>query len=219
MRLRQGIVLAGVSLFIAATVACSSTDHPPATTTPGGGSTSGSVGGGGGDGGDAGKDASTIPTEAGGNDGASTADSGVCTALVDNGPLVERVYIVADPPVMTGGAIVDGIYDVTDSKVYVGPTGPTGTTDFSLQVSAQITGGVIEASAVLSGAGLVNKPVTRGTLATNGKSLTATQTCPTAGAPVISEYTATATTLTISSTPSPGLSPTATKEVTVYTKR
>jgi hypothetical protein len=206
------MALAGASLLIAMAVACTNfTDHPPPAGSTG--STSGGAGTGGGS--DAGKDASSADASTDG----STTDAGTCTSLPNTASPVVRLYVVGDAPAMTGGAIADGIYDVTDAKVYVGPTGPTGTTGLTEKVSVKIAGTVMEAAVEISGAGASKTLTSKVTLATNATALTTTQTCPTPGAPVASEYTATATTLTISSPPSAALDPTATREVTVYTKR
>ena len=154
--------------------ACSSAS-PSATDDDGGASTPDARGGP-----DAPRDA---PAEARADGGAA------CNALANAAPVVTVTQVASDPPAAEGGAINGGNYPMTEVRIYTGAGGPAGAT------------GTAQTTIVVSGDGIdvvsAGDPPTRTvSLATEGTTFTATDTCPDTSV-THGSYTATATTFLI----------------------
>lgn len=126
--MRVPVFVMTCALFGAATVfACDDEEpkRPPVTESgapaPGSGASGGNP------------DASSPPTDAGGD--ASTA----CTNLENTGSLVDQNSFADDPPVATGGAVLDGTYDLIEARLYRS-SGVPGLTGTSYLGSMRITG-------------------------------------------------------------------------------
>lgn len=114
-------------------VACNDHDpHPPPLQDPG--SSTVPVGGSGG--------GTPTNTGSGGTSGTSgTTDAGECSALDDPTTVVD-VLAVSDPIIAgTGGTIVDGTYDLTSVRQFVGASGQPGATGATYKEVLRITGG------------------------------------------------------------------------------
>jgi hypothetical protein len=146
--MRKGIVLA---LAFDALLACQ--DDPTRPPPEGVGSSPPGSGIGGG-----GSRTSDASTEAG-------TDAGVCTTLDIGGAQVDQQGILGDPPAGSGGAIVDGTYDMVEARLYVGDAGTPGVTGNRFQASLRVTGGTVERSVIFTGnAGGSARSFVRGTL-------------------------------------------------------
>jgi hypothetical protein len=91
-------------------------------------------------GGGSGEGGTSTPTD-GGDAGSSTADAGACTDLVAATVVINEIAVQGDPPAGTGGTILDGTYNITDSQHFIGLTGAPGVTGNSYQGSIRISGG------------------------------------------------------------------------------
>src|SRR4051794_38831312 len=105
------LVLSGAVLSVVSFSACAEDPKRPAIGEPG---ASGPVGGG--SGGGAASDASA-------SDAGDGGDASSCTSLPITGPQIEQQAVSGDPPAGSGGVILDGIYDLTEARIYVGAAG------------------------------------------------------------------------------------------------
>lgn len=119
----------------------------------------------------------------GGIDGGSVADAGAdalgpCNTLTITGVLVDQQAVAGSPPTGTGGAIADGLYDLTETTLFVGP-GAIGPTGKSFRETLAITGGTWQQARVtITSAGQAQTQSTF-TAAVSGSSVALSETCPT----------------------------------------
>jgi hypothetical protein len=134
---------------------------------------------------DAASDAHSLPDT---NEAAVDAPT-VCNSLPNTASSVSIEQLASEPPAPQGGTIVDGTYALTAAVIYTGsggPTGPSGTTQTTLQIS----GATIQ---VVSD----GEPATRTvTFTTSGTSIQSVDTCPDTDTRP-GTYTATPTTLVV----------------------
>jgi hypothetical protein len=203
--LRGGVLFLVLSASIAvltAPLSCSSDpDRPPASPGTGTAQPGGPIGAGG--------------TEAGANEDAALpqGDAGACNAFDNVGQLVDQLGQNGDPPVETGGAIVDGTYELTSDTIFVGAGGVGGPTGVQVQATIEVTAGVLERAISLKDTNNGQTSDRRETFhfATSNADFALAETCPLNTAAVTDTYSATATTLTISDPQA--------REVFVYTLR
>lgn len=50
------------------------------------------------------------------------ADAGACNDLISTGPFVSWTFVAAPPPVMTGGVVEPGVYELTKLEMFQGGT-------------------------------------------------------------------------------------------------
>jgi hypothetical protein len=143
----------------------------------------------------------TAPPPTGGGSGAETGtlvdgasldggEAGVCNDVVVTGGPVDRVAINLDPPVSTGGTIVDGTYDLTDYTVYVGISGVGGPTGITAQATIRIGGATIDEHLQIGGATqAVTDTTTSSQFSVTGATFAETQLCPNAGAAEALQFT------------------------------
>ena len=113
--------------------------------------------------------------------GADAADGGACTDLAVGGGLIDQLAVNDDPPRGSGGTIVDGVYDLTDVRVYQGAAGLPGPTGTSYQGSIRITGTTFERVLVFqTSAGPSTEIRSSGTFTANATNATIALSCPTA---------------------------------------
>jgi len=194
---RSAFALGIVLLQVGAFVACSDPPARPGVTVggpPGGGS-----GGGGGEGGaDSGRE--------------SGGDGGVCNDVVITGLLVDRIGVVGDPPVASGGTIASGNYDLTGYSVYVGSGGVGGPTGITAKATIRIAAGKLDEAIELGGTGKTTTTKTSSSAYTaTGATLAETELCPTTGGGKQLQFTAADPILTLTDLTN--------KEAFTYTKR
>ena len=194
--------LAFVILAVAAVglPACSSdVERPPPAGTglanPGGG-----AGGG-----------STVK-DGGSTDAGDAGDSGVvCNTLANATLVVDRIGIVGEPPISTGGTISEGRYELTEYRIYVGAGGLGGPSGVTASSAIVVASGKMEQVLTIGG----NSPTTERRVITSynatGSTLLRTNVCPANGAAAQYQYTASDGGITITDTVS--------KEAFVFTKR
>jgi hypothetical protein len=188
---------------LAVIIACSDPpNRPPAggdgtVKVPGAG---GGAEGGGGEGGiDGGADANGV-------------DASPCNAdLVLTGQIVDRIGVTGEPPVATGGVIMDGTYDLTALSVYVGISGVGGPTGITARSTINITAPRIDQVLELGGAGKTPTQMRRSsTYGVSGAQFATTEICPT-GQALSRQFTVTGSTLVLTDL--------LTKEEFTFTKR
>lgn len=109
-------------------------------------------------------------------------DSGpmACNAVTNIGTVISQMFVATDPVTGTGGVIAAGTYVLTAASVYTGiggMTGPTGTTYSDTLVIAD--GGAYERVLSIVDGVMTGTPIHQsGSFATDGASITVTQTCP-----------------------------------------
>ena len=120
---------------------------------------------------------------------AATDAPEVCNTLVNSAAVIPVDQVASDPPAPQGGTVVDGTYTQTSAVIYTGQGGPTGASG-TTQTTLQVTGGTIQ---VVS----TGDPATRTvTFTTSGTSLDSVDTCPDTDTRP-GTYTATPTTLVV----------------------
>ena len=134
MGMRLFVVMMGAAL-VAVPLACSD----PGPRPPVGEATPDPVYGRGGGGGA--NDSGARDGAAGGSDGGEAgADAGPqCTTLPITGGIIDQLSVQDTPPPATGGTVVDGIYDLTEARVY-NPAGLPGNTGNSYQATIRVLG-------------------------------------------------------------------------------
>ena len=165
------VAIAAAALFASA---CGDDPKRPPVTEDLGSSGGGPVGSGGGGG----------PRDGGGGEDAGLDGNAVegCTDLTPTGPIIDQNAVNDDPPAGTGGAIVDGTYDITDARINQGAVGLPGPTGSSYQGSIRFTGTTFERVVIFrSSAGAFAETRTSGTFVTNGQTAALNATCPTPG--------------------------------------
>jgi hypothetical protein len=178
---RISLLLLGLTLGTSAVTACKQDDPKPGYAgdgTPGGpvpiGSTEGGVD-------------SAIATDGAVGD---AGEAGVCSDITLTGVLVDRIAIAGDPPVSTGGTIVDGTYDLTLYQAYVGTSGVGGPTGLTARSSLRITAGKIDQIIETGGSTPTTTLVTRSTYNATGTTFASTELCPATGGGGQLQYTA-----------------------------
>jgi len=163
--MRRGSLAA---LALGALFACEEDPVRPPTTGDGPTQPGGALGAGGGVPGDGGS-----PFD-GGDDGGS------CTSLAPGGAQVDQTRLVDDPPLGTGGPLLDGTYDLIEARLYVGVSGLPGLTGNRYQGSLRLTGTAAERALVVftNANGLSTSSFVRGTLTASGPNATLAVTCP-----------------------------------------
>lgn len=156
-------------------------------------------------------------TSEGGIDGGTDADTdsgdgGVCNDVVLSGVLIDRTGVMGDPPVSTGGTLVDGTYDLTQYTVYVGVAGVAGPTGITAKATIRIAGGKLDQHTQIGGTGKTTTETTStSTVVATAATLAETDLCPATGGARQLQFTAADPILTITD-------PTA-KEAFTFTKR
>lgn len=178
--------LVGPFLLVALAFACSDKDpRPPPSTS----SSSGIVAGGG-------SSSSGTSGTSGGSSGLN--EGGVCNDLTLPAGLIDQIAVAGDPAPFVGGTIADGLYELSDTRVYVGTgSGPTGV---AIKEALSVSGGVIQDAAQVQrstgdGGTPVNEPESRLTLnyTASGTSLVLSGSCPMATVDRSYPFTATGT--------------------------
>lgn len=186
LRTGLGALAISLSLFAAPLAGCGDSTG----TGSGGGSSDGGAGGGG---------TTATTSSAGGGATTATATTGAggnndCNLLVA-GTAFAQTREATTAPAAVGGTIVDGTYDWTSSVVYTGAGGLTTPTGVMPSGAIRFGGANFEYLSVEP----TQETRAAGTFTVSGTDLTTTYTCPFA-AVVTAPYTATATTIAITST-------------------
>lgn len=182
---------------------CSDPPNRPPTSTDATGRP-GIVGGGGSDGGSSG----SLPTDGGAD---SSTDAGACTALANQGGVVDLTAVADTLPAGTGGTIEDGTYVLTDAKIYVGNTGQPGLTNATYQITLTLSGSNFERALVYKNAsGVTTEQKSKGTFVSSGVTGSFNLTCPSALQESVA-ITVASTTITFGNT--------ITKEAFTFTKK
>jgi hypothetical protein len=164
MRRALSLLALLVMMAPAAIAACSDDPkRPPHAVDPAVQPSSPITGGGGPDGGT--RDATVPP----GQDAATTCHDLPLTSIE-----VQETGVAGEPPAGTGGALVDGNYDLVEAQKFVG-TGTPGVTGVLYKVSMRITGQLIDRYIRQSG---TTDRIVRSTFAQTGASITLSSTCP-----------------------------------------
>lgn len=108
-------------------------------------------------------------------------DGGVCNDLALTGVLVDRTGIAADPPVSSGGVVVDGTYDLTSWVVYVGAAGVAGPTGLSGRATLRIAAGKLDEIFETSGSAPAKTVTSRSAYSATGSVFATTDLCPLGG--------------------------------------
>lgn len=185
--LRSNSLLIGVSSFLlvpilAVIVACSDpAARPPPTGSTGSPGAPPPIGGGG------------AAAEGGARlDAGDAGDGGACNVFPNTGTLVDRVAFIGDPPVSTGGTVVDGLYDLTDYIVYVALGGISGPTGVTMKATLSVREGVVEQVTETGGGGAQPKVERKSSaFSVTGSTFATTELCPVSGASGSRQYTAT----------------------------
>jgi hypothetical protein len=128
-----------------------------------------------------------------------TADGGTCNDLAVTGDLVDENAIAGDFA-GTGGAILDGTYNLIEAQLYLGgsSTATPGPTNRSYKGTIHIAGTAYESVLVTQTGGANGAEVrSSGTLTNDGTTATLTLTCPAASQERLN-YAVTGTGLTLS---------------------
>jgi len=140
-------------------------------------------------------------SEAGASDSSSNVDggdAGVCNALQTTGSVVDRIGVVGDPPVSSGGTVIDGTYELSIYSVYVGAGGVGGPTGITAKSNLLVAGGRIDDVLELGGSGKTTSTTrTNSSYAITGASLASTELCPTVGGGKTRQFTATDSSVTL----------------------
>jgi hypothetical protein len=172
-RVASAIALLSIAAAAGGSAACSSDAPKPPYENSTGPAQPGVGGSGGGTGDGGNRDSGTTPVSDGG-DAATT-----CTALVNSGALVDQMAIADNFPNGTGGTILDGIYVISDAKVYVGIGGQPGLTNNSYQGAISITGQTYERVLFFKNSGgVATETRVSGTIVPNAVNATIALACP-----------------------------------------
>lgn len=139
-------------------------------------------------------------TEAGATD-SSTVDggeAGVCNEVQITGSLIDRIGVNGEPPVATGGTIIDGTYELSIYSVYVGVGGVAGPTGITAKGNLLVAGGRIDDVLELGGSGKTTSTIrTNSSYAITGATLASTELCPNVGGGKTRQFTATDSSVTL----------------------
>lgn len=198
---RAALVVVFALLPLGVLAACSDPAKKPAPAEPGNPPPP-TLGGGPGEGG----------TDAQADAARDAGDGGVCNDVPLGGNVIDRIAVASDPPVATGGTVVDGLYDLTDYTAYLGPTGVAGPTGIVAKASIRILGTKFDELYQFGGTG---KPTTTtrtaSTYSATGATVASTQLCPALGSGKQRQFT--------SNPPLLVLTDLVTKEAFTFTKR
>ncbi|MBL8620566.1 MAG: hypothetical protein JNK64_04655 [Myxococcales bacterium] len=122
-----------------------------------------------------------------------------CNQLAVAGAWVDDIQLPAAPPAMTGGALIDGTYQLTAWTTYTGGGGGSGPGPFSLRQTVRFDHGTFtQVTAVLAPA---QEQRGAATYATADRTLSLVSTCSTTpGGSAVMEYTASVTELRLLTT-------------------
>lgn len=127
----------------------------------------------------------------GGVDSGDGGDAGACNVVPLTGVLVDRIGVVGDPPVSTGGIIADGSYDLTLYSAYVGAGGVGGPTGLTAKATLSIAAGKIDQVLEIGGSSPLKTTRTRSAYTTSAATFATTELCPNTGGGASRQYTAT----------------------------
>src|SRR5262249_37184318 len=123
------------------------------------------------------------------------APPAACNSLtLDGAPSVEVKLVGAAAPLPMGGPVHEGSYVLTSANVYTGPGGTSGSFGSSEREKLVLAAGTTKSVFTLPDD---TTAVRSGTFSTSGHKLTMQLDCPAAGQPSTTDYTATATSLTL----------------------
>lgn len=123
-------------------------------------------------------------------DARDAGEGGICSELLNTGPLVDRLAVIGDPPISTGGTIVEGTYDLTDYTVYIALGGLGGPTGVTAKSTISVTGNEIEQITETGGNTPVKVERKVSAYSVNGSAIAMTAICPAAGVSTIRQFTA-----------------------------
>jgi len=126
----------------------------------------------------------------GGNDTQKQAGDGSCSSVVQRGSPVASTCSTDTPPSMAGGTILDGTYVLTKDTNYDCSVLPAAA---SQTVTLVVSGSTLNSAITCDGC----SPLTNNTFSTAGIQLLMATTCPANVGSSASEYTATASDLSI----------------------
>ncbi len=166
--MRASALVAFFALATAAAIGCDDDEpkRPPILAT---GSATPGVSGSGSSGG---TDGGAVVRDAGG-------DAGSCTELENVANEVDQNAVTGDLPAGTGGTVLDGIYTLTEARVYLGVSGVPGPTGTTYKETIQIAGTAFERVLTFKSSGGTSSEIrSRGTFTQSGTTGTITLTCP-----------------------------------------
>jgi hypothetical protein len=140
-----------------------------------------------------------------------SGDAGACNTLILTGTLVDRIGIVGDPPVSSGGTVVDGDYDLILYSVYVGAGGVGGPTGLTARSTLRIAAGKIDQITETGGSSPLKVVRSRSAYNATAATFATTELCPNTGGGAQHQFTAV--------DPQLVLTDLVTKEAFTFTKR
>ncbi len=125
-------------------------------------------------------------------DAASEAsdDAGECTDLELTGVVIDRVGVASDPPVSSGGVVVDGTYDLSVYEVFVGAGGIVGPTGITARSSIRMASGTLEQVLEVGGNSPSTTARTKSAYVATGAAFSSTLLCPSSGGGLQRQFTA-----------------------------
>ena len=132
-----------------------------------------------------------------GDSGAADADAGACNSILLTGTLVDRVGVVGDPPVSSGGIVVDGDYDLTSYSVYVGAGGVAGPTGITARSTLRIAAGKIDQVLETAGSSPLFTRRSKSSYSAVAATFATTELCPNLGGGAQRQFTSSAATLVL----------------------
>lgn len=117
-------------------------------------------------------------------------DGGVCSEIALTGTLVDRVGVIGDPPVSSGGPVADGTYDLTLYSVYVGNGGVAGPTGLTARSTIRVAAGKLEQVLEIGGSSPVKTTRSKGAYTAAGATLAISEFCPNLGGGSQRQFTA-----------------------------
>ena len=170
--------------FISVLPACGTPSNQPAG------------GGGSGQGGATGTGGSGVAGGTGGAGGApaSTSTAPPCNQVAEDAPTYSITWAAGTAPTPKGGTIMDGTYVLTRQTGYTATTLPA--TEVGRD-KVEINGSAWQEDSGILPYGVNPDKHSTSTLSTQGMNLTLTRTCPSAGAPTTTAFTADASSLTL----------------------
>lgn len=203
---RVSVVVLSVFLAVGAVTACSS-DGPNRPAFAGDGTPMTPVPTGNTDGGlESGKDAGDS-----GRDAGDAGDAGACNDLTLTGMLVDRVGVVGEPPVSSGGIVIDGNYDLTSYVVYVGAGGVAGPTGLTARATIRVAAGRLDQILETGGSSPLTTVRSRSTYSASAATFVTAEQCPNLGGGMQRQFTATGVQLVLTDL--------VTKEALTFVKR
>ena len=117
-------------------------------------------------------------------------DGGVCSEIPLTGTLVDRVGVIGDPPVSSGGVVADGTYDLTVYSVYIGTGGVAGPTGLTARSTIRIAAGKLEQVLEVGGSSPVKTSRSKGAYTAAGATFAFAELCPNLGGGSQRQFTA-----------------------------